>query len=310
MFEVPNAKRVCRGDIDYRSSSPPSSPPCPETEFQDGRERLRKLLNLDDVFTTAPPIPAKESADEPGKDDKQDEDEEQEFEFRLFNSSTRKPEKRNDGPAATGISESTQRNTNGQAQKLRIKLRSPTPGPVDPSEGRFVRPFRGWEYYFTTPDLLSSSLSAPKPAQESLNTEKRKQFEDAAVSGLELMGWANKPWPGCHLPWRVIHLKARDTKGIPESKSAPIYVVDPAARSSPKSRKKPGKKRRAQLRKRASVAEKKKQSEAEKRNRKNRERKIKRRQKAREMKAASVVQEDASNIPIETGEGSLEGGDD
>ena len=62
-----------------------------------------------------------------------------------------------------------------------------------------MRPFRGWEYYFTTPDLLSS-VSAPKPAQKSLDTEKRKQFEDAAVSGLELMGWANKAWVGYYDP--------------------------------------------------------------------------------------------------------------
>ena len=99
-----------------------------------------------------------------------------------------------DGPPASGESEATQGIAKGQTQKLRIKLRSPSPGPVDPGEGRFVRPFRGWDYYFTTPDLLTSSPASAKPTEQSLNTEKRKQFEDVAVSGLELMGWANEAW--------------------------------------------------------------------------------------------------------------------
>lgn len=114
--------------------------------------------------------------------------------------------------------------------------------------------------------------------------------------------------PGCHFPWRVIHLKAQDTKRGSGSKSTPVYVVDPATRTNPKSRKKPGKKRRVQLRKRGAAAEEKKLSETEKRNRKNRERKIKRRQKAREMKAAATAQ--GGDIPVEADEVSSQEGSD
>jgi len=97
--------------------------------------------------------------------------------------------------------------------------------------------------------------------------------------------------PGCHLPWRVIHLKREHTKLPKEEKgaasSAMTYIAGPPERE-PLSRKKPGKKRRIQLRKRTAVTERAKETEAEKRNRKNREKKIKRRQKARDQKAAAA----------------------
>lgn len=113
--------------------------------------------------------------------------------------------------------------------------------------------------------------------------------------------------PGCHLPWRVIHLKRHQTKLPPKSKDVPVYVVEGApSAKSPKARKKPGKKRRLQLRKRADVAKAAQETEAEKRNRKNRERKIKRRQKAREQKAAA---EAGGHVPVVDGDHTSSGGD-
>lgn len=109
--------------------------------------------------------------------------------------------------------------------------------------------------------------------------------------------------PGCHLPWRVIHLKREHTKLPKDEKGAGAGAVPTATgvtytagsqEREPLSRKKPGKKRRIQLRKRAVVAggtkATTKETDAEKRNRKNRERKIKRRQKAREQKAAVAAE--------------------
>lgn len=100
--------------------------------------------------------------------------------------------------------------------------------------------------------------------------------------------------PGCHLPWRVIHLKRHRTKSQHKadnsstSAAAPVvYVPDPNLSRTPTTRKKPGKKRRVQLRKRLEAAETAKLENAEKHTRKNRERKIKRRQKNRDMKAAA-----------------------
>lgn len=120
--------------------------------------------------------------------------------------------------------------------------------------------------------------------------------------------YAKSCQPGCHLPWRVIHLKRHQTKLPPKAKDVPIYVVEGAPSSkSPKSRKKPGKKRRVQLRKRAEIAKAAQETEAEKRNRKNRERKIKRRQKAREQKAAAATGGDVSMADVD---GVSSGGDE
>lgn len=149
---------------------------------------MGKLLNLDNIFARAQPVTL--TAEE---GDKQDEEEEQEFEFRLFSTSTQKRDARRDesgtaGKPAQGDTKSVKADT----KKLRIRIRSPTPGPVDPSEGRLVRPFRGWEYYFTTPELLSSS----QPTETRYDTDKRSQFEDVAVSGTEMMEWAKEVWVG------------------------------------------------------------------------------------------------------------------
>lgn len=185
-----HVRRIRRDDINtLASTSPsPSASPVPEPALHDGHERLAKLLNLGDIFSTAI---TPNAANEAKREDKE-ETEEQEFEFRLFSTSTRQDDKEN---KATTADESTKEGTiandaNGSTKKLRIRVRSPTPGPVDPSEGRLVRPFRGWEYYFSTPELLSSGTSTDTRC----NAEKRRQFEDVAVSGVEMMQWAKQAW--------------------------------------------------------------------------------------------------------------------
>ncbi|KAE8132596.1 hypothetical protein BDV38DRAFT_207625 [Aspergillus pseudotamarii] len=280
MFDLPNAKRVRRNEILSPSSSRSPSPQ-PEDTLTSGYERLGALLNLDSLIQ---PEQQPEQTDTQATNGKDEEDEEQEFEFRLFSAPVRDSTAaatQDTGSAAT----EEKRNDIGAAgtQKLRIRLRSPTPGARGPDDGGFVKPFRGWEYYFSTPGLLSGSKEDdPKRAL------RRKQFEEAAVSGEQMGEWAKVPWPGCHLPWRVIHWKRHQTKLPREDTSTAVFIAGPQIRD-PKSRKKPGKKRRLQLRKRLAVAERAKETDAEKRNRKNREKKIKRRQKAREMKAAAAA---------------------
>lgn len=64
--------------------------------------------------------------------------------------------------------------------------------------------------------------------------------------------------PGCHLPWRVIHLDSSKTKLPKPSADPTVYVVNQQPISkTPKSRKKPGKKRRIVLRKRAAAERRK-----------------------------------------------------
>ncbi|KAL4983778.1 hypothetical protein BDW68DRAFT_181302 [Aspergillus falconensis] len=285
MFNLPDSKRVRRDDLLTRTSSSPSSSPPPESLIPDAQKRLSALLNFDLNIAPASKLETQETKD--------NEDEEQEFEFRLFSSA----------PTPASKSLGTDQNGSGDlttvpapsAQKLRIRLRSPTPTPLGSGEGGFVNPFRGWSYYFSTPRLLAGT-GAERDEDEGVAL-KRKQFEDVAVSGEDMVKLAGVPWPGCHLPWRVVRLKRGHTKLPKEDKNAPeaalatTYIADAPERVS-MSRKKPGKKRRIQLRKKAAAAERAKETEAEKRNRKNREKKIKRRQKAREAKAAAAAARD------------------
>ncbi|KAJ5613038.1 hypothetical protein N7510_006232 [Penicillium lagena] len=283
MFDLPSAKQIGRDEILSPRSSRSRSPVPDETDMQDAHARLGKLLDLDGLIGAV----AFQNNNEPTQlaNANNDSDEEQEFEFRLFSApTTTKGAETGEGPdKSTNEKETKPSATEGQPQKLRIRLRSPTPVPT---EGRFVKAFRGWQYYVSAPSLLD-----PKSTEDAdIIAEKQRQFEDVAVSGQHMLTWAkSQAWPGCDLPWRVIRLKRHQTKLPPASKDVPIYVVEGApASKSPTSRKKPGKKRRIQLRKRAAVTKAAQETEAEKRNRKNRERKIKRRQKAREQKAAAT----------------------
>ncbi|KAF7595067.1 hypothetical protein BBP40_007270 [Aspergillus hancockii] len=281
MFALPNAKRVRRDEILSPSSSRSSSPQ-PEDTLTSGYERLGALLNLDSLIQ---PEQQPGQADSQGVDkaQEQEEAEEQEFEFRLFSAPARDTTVHTQAKSAPKAGD--EKNEGAGTQKLRIRLRSPTPGAGDLSDGQLVKSFRGWDYYFTAPGLLSGSKE-----DDPQLAARRKRFEEVAVSGQQLGEWAKVPWPGCHLPWRVIRLKRHQTKLPRDLKDTftAVYVAEPQVRD-PKSRKKPGKKRRLQLRKRNTAAAQAKQTEAEKRNRKNRERKIKRRQKARDIKAATAA---------------------
>ncbi|KAL6238824.1 hypothetical protein BDW75DRAFT_237020 [Aspergillus navahoensis] len=282
MFDLPDAKRVRRDDLLSRTSSSPSPSPPPESLIPDAQKRLSTLLNFDLNIPAAPEPETQETKD--------NEDEEQEFEFRLF-SSAPAPASKPFGADQNGSGHSTTVPA-PSAQKLRIRLRSPTPTASGTGEGGFVNPFRGWSYYFSTPRLLAGT--GTEGDEDAGIALKRKQFEDVAVSGEDMVKLSEVPWPGCHLPWRVIRLKREQTKLPNEKKStvkpalATTYIAG-APERVPLTRKKPGKKRRIQLRKKAAATERAKETEAEKRNRKNREKKIKRRQKAREAKAAAAA---------------------
>ncbi|THC90968.1 hypothetical protein EYZ11_009576 [Aspergillus tanneri] len=277
MFDLPSAKRVRREQLLSRDSSSPSPSPPPESALSEAHQRLGELLNLDTFVAPVDLTPSQPD---------QDEEEEQEFEFRLF-SAPAKTQKHDASQAQTQATSS--KGTNGDqthvTQKLRIRLRSPTPGVGGIEDGGFVNPFRGWGYYFSTPTLFGTGGN-----EDPQLAVKRKQFADVAVSGHDMLTRATVSWPGCHLPWRVVRLKRQHTKLPRGSEDTTIVASNVESQDrSPKSRTKPGKKRRLQLRKRVKAAEQANETEAEKRNRKNRERKIKRRQKAREMKAAAAA---------------------
>lgn len=177
---------VRRDEILSRDSTSRSPSPQPDSSFQDAHQRLGALLNLDALIA-----PAESTAPTPAlkEDGHQQEDEEQEFEFRLFSApaAPKCTTKDEEAPATEGGETAVSRGT----QKLRIRLRSPTPGAVD-GEGRFLNPFRGWQYYFTTPELLSDSGAKQDPA--SASTNRRKQFEEVAVTGQQMLRWSEVSW--------------------------------------------------------------------------------------------------------------------
>ncbi|KAJ6093583.1 hypothetical protein N7486_008872 [Penicillium sp. IBT 16267x] len=301
MFDLPEAKRVRRDEVRSPASSRSPSP-VDESDLQDAHARLGKLLNLDGLFEANATFKIAEDTPEHAGGE---EDDEQEFEFRLFSAPANPKATAQTSGEEAGETNKKAKHTPGEkqinsgTQKLRIRLQSPTPGSGDPSEGRFVKASRGWQYYFSTPSLWGSSIES---GEQDSQLEKREQFQDMAVTGEHIVTWAkSQPWPGCHLPWRLIHLKRHQTKLPRKDKDVPVYVIEGEPPSkSPKSRKKPGKKRRLLLRKRTVAAQVAKDMEAEKRTRKNRERKIKRRQKAREQKAATGT---AGDTPMTDADG-------
>ncbi|KAJ5928998.1 hypothetical protein N7466_007954 [Penicillium verhagenii] len=289
MFDLPEAICVRRDEVRSPASSRASSP-VNESDLQDARARLGKLLNLDELLGASVELDNMNNVLE----EQAGEEDEEEFEFRLFNT----PANPHDAVQKDGDKPENESNTTSKTlgdgkgqvnigtQKLRIRLRSPTPGSSDPSAGRFVKASRGWQYYFSTPSLWGSNVESE---EQEFQPEKARQYQDMAVTGEYIKTLAkSQPWPGCHLAWRVVHLKRHQTKLPRKDKDVPVYVVESEPTSkSPKSRKKPGKKRRVLLRKRAVAVQLAKEADADKRTRKNRERKLKRRQKAREQKAAT-----------------------
>lgn len=181
---------VRRDDVlSPRSSREPS--PVNDSDIETGYARLGKLLDLDGSIIA----PTKEEIKQapPREESGANEEEEQEFEFRLFSAPVKARE-----PAAPAQRElDAEKSVNkdqdfGGAQKLRIRLRSPTPVPSDPSKGRFVKAFRGWQYYFSTPSLFGLREDQIETDRQ---LERRRQFEDMAVTGQYMETWAkSQPW--------------------------------------------------------------------------------------------------------------------
>lgn len=135
-----------------------------------------------------------EESEQPAAAD--DEDDEQEFEFRLFSApvtSKELTEKAPEEETSTAQKDAKEKKAaNEGTQKLRIRLRSPTPVSARPEDGRFIKAFRGWQYYFTNPKLYGLKDESNIEAQLS---EKRREYENTAVTGDHITSWAKaQPW--------------------------------------------------------------------------------------------------------------------
>ena len=204
------------------------------------------------------------------KEDKENEDC---FEFRLFSRPTWNPVPSNETAVAP----------------VRIDIRSPSP---DIREIGFLEPRRPDDYYFTNGS----------------SEQERKQYQSVAVSGEDILRQTEARWVrfilaanvitnscqlqyGCALPWRVITVKNFQNL-VTSNKSTPNKSV-----STKKTRQ--GKKRRILLRKRlALTAEKeaiariskvgKEAAEREKKTRLNRAKKVRRKEKEKARKTIDL----------------------
>jgi hypothetical protein len=62
-----------------------------------------------------------------------------------------------------------------------------------------VKTSRGWDYYFSTPSLQGTSREVPTTEEESRIAERKREFEAVAVSGQQMLTWAQS------LVWVIIY---------------------------------------------------------------------------------------------------------
>ncbi|KIV83455.1 hypothetical protein PV11_05478 [Exophiala sideris] len=269
MFEVPDAKRIKRselfqGDISPQSLSRSTSPIAADDQEEATPSKVDYGFEYDFITPDAKSAQPTETeaAHEPSNEDN---NEEQEFDFRLFTTAPKHP-----------------------SQPIRL---SATPPPTDPTEtptldqANFIRPNRPDSYYFT-------SALAPESTQTL-----KSQYATAALSTTDVLSLATSTkWPGTALPWRCIHVKL--TKPTNPSQGRDRKSVTQQLDSSTDSRRsRPSKKRRILLRKRlalranlAAQAGHDEEAEREKRTRRNREKKVKRKEREKRKKLESEDQ--------------------
>lgn len=219
-------------------------------------ERLASLLGLD-LSASAPTFEHKES--DRGEDVQE---EEEEFEFRLFSTSSK------------------------TAAPAKVILAASDDEDAPQGEGGFTVPARPTSYYVA---------GDPTP-------EQRARYRWAAVAGEDIVLGARKRAWGLEKPWRVIRMTVpnKSLAGLPTT-AAPgtrDHASEGGEQEAAVKRKRPGKKRRIATRIKAK-AEKEKREAAEKykmskdehvkekKKRLNREKKLKRRAKEREKKLAT-----------------------
>ncbi|KIX98413.1 uncharacterized protein Z520_05714 [Fonsecaea multimorphosa CBS 102226] len=292
MFEVPDAKRVKRSDLfrDDGSGSPgsrgSSRSPSPARSLDNDEESiLRSSYGFEYDFVAPNPPSRKPTLLAPGKSqpdvNPQDEEEDQEFQFRLFTSNSRSIDRPSQPDAPTA--------------DARIRLsRTPEPAALADSlsleKAHFLRPNRPDSYYFTS--------ALPGETIEAL----RSQYADVALSTADVLARAKSTkWPGSALPWRLIHVEllgkgrrrgARRLEDVAQSAaSSAVSTIDTSTQRSKPSPKRPSKKRRILLRRRlalrqelAAQATATEETEREKRTRRNREKKVKRKEREKRKK--------------------------
>lgn len=225
-------------------------------------ERLASLLGLD-LSTSAPTFEHKESDRGEHAHDERDDSkpDEEEFEFRLFSTSSK------------------------TAAPAKVILAASDDEDAPQGEGAFTVPVRPTSYYMA---------GDPTP-------EQRERYRWAAVAGEDIVLGARKRAWGLERPWRVIRLTVpnKSLAGLPTiARGTLAYASEGGEQETAVKRKRPGKKRRIATRIKAKAEKEKREAEEkhkmskeehlkEKKKRLNREKKLKRRAKEREKKLAT-----------------------
>lgn len=258
MGELLTQLRVRREEL-YASRSP--SPAAPDAELEAAlRRQLEEIYGPTNIAN--PPISAIRDV-ENDYVTKEDEDDVEGFEFRLFAAPIQPAE-----------------DVSGQSLVAPTKIILEDTDIV--GEGAFVKPDRNPAYYFTG----------------TVSDIRKKQFNLSAVSGDDVRKWLGVKYTAWEMPWKsqVIKLVGRKAaKGV----VCPIAITDQVVVSKESTkRKKPGKKKRIrsrQLHKKEQElkemhdrkAVSKTEAEKEKRARLNRTKKLRKKAKEKATKAAS-----------------------
>ncbi|KAF2183810.1 hypothetical protein K469DRAFT_201407 [Zopfia rhizophila CBS 207.26] len=173
--------------------------------------------------------------------------------------------------------------TSSAPQSHKIRLASPETGNGEPG---FIMPNRPRNYYFT----------------DGVDSGKEAELQAVAVDGETVMKWAQEPWPGCVLPWKVRTVSSAGLKKVVLVGHSQKLVE--ANETGVKKRKRKGKKSRIALRKKiqasktkddekARLEREKEEAEREKRARRNREKKVKKRarDKAKKLEGQATTNE-------------------
>ncbi|KAL6910934.1 hypothetical protein GGI43DRAFT_29436 [Trichoderma evansii] len=218
MFEVPDAKRVRREDLQASDESSWSESEADAELEARLNAQIAKSLGLDESafrapkpqitlpIVTKPQMHVKKEDEELSSDEESEpktpaegspakEDEDEVYAFRLFSAA---------GPAPQVVLENTNRVV----------------------EGKMIRG-RPLSYYLVT----------------DLSPEKKQQYEMAAVSGEDVIERSKVRAWGLELPWRVTNIKVTRKAGRREGEAV-AHVED----DQPTKRKRPGKKRRTAMR--------------------------------------------------------------
>ncbi|KAI5308801.1 hypothetical protein KEM55_004832 [Ascosphaera atra] len=179
MPELASQARLVGRDELLPSRTPSPEPVDPEASTYAAAAFQQLFGSIETVDAFAQPSNTADAANQG------EEEEEQEYEFRLFRDQP--------APEKSDAVESGDKKESEGVQKLRIRLRSPSPGAEGP--GGFTVPFRGWDYYFSRPNdiLQGTSHQSELPAGTlEVYAKRHSEYTDIAVTAEDVLDFSKE----------------------------------------------------------------------------------------------------------------------